>query len=440
MIGSIRAFLQTRATSEAWKSLLKDTVQTEVFRQGAAMSFWRILSLAFATVASIWAARCLGPENLGISAMIISTMLQLSLLVNFNHTPLLVRLYKHRPTKEAQNELIATVFTFRRTASAALIVLTVPLLLCLGLSPKWYLGILAGIPFFLLLTNLADWILQSEGQMAEYYKALTAQALVTASLYLFFFRPGIGPGYDVAVQALGMLVSSCVAWHFATRGRSKFPLYQWHLLPKIVPILYEGRWIALSGFVGYINNGFESPLLGYLSSIKELGIYRTATVLITGVSALLSMISALLYPRYIDWKKQGDAYLWSRQKKISLVFAALFLPLIILAFLLSPLFFYYVYSPVFARAAYPFAILLTARFVGVINGIYYGGLLAHRQDKSMLVITSTVSFICLGLNLLLIPHFGVMAAASVNLTNEFLVLTATFTLNRRLVHRQTLVA
>ena len=46
---------------------------------------WRGLALGAAAAGAIWAARCLGPGNMGISGMILSTANQLAILIDLRN-------------------------------------------------------------------------------------------------------------------------------------------------------------------------------------------------------------------------------------------------------------------------------------------------------------------------------------------------------------------
>jgi hypothetical protein len=79
-----------------------------VFRYGGQMVLWRGLALGAAAAGAVWAARCLGPESMGISGMILSTATQLAILIDLNQNTALVR--REVPRHDAQ-ELVAAVFT-----------------------------------------------------------------------------------------------------------------------------------------------------------------------------------------------------------------------------------------------------------------------------------------------------------------------------------------
>ena len=401
------------------QALMRDTLKTKFFKQGLKMSIARMISLAVGLVGSIWAARCLGPVNLGISGMIIGTVNQLVLLGSLNQNANLVRGYKNAASPGQAADLVSTAFTFRTLYTMAMMLVATIVMVIIGVPSTWIVGIIAAFPFFLFSVNVPDWVLQGEGNMPACYMVGTLQALVIAGLYFVFFRPGMSPGSDVIVWAIGTGIYFGVGWYIAV-GKRKIKLFQPRLAPAMFPILGEGRWLILMGLVNYVLVNLESPLLGYLHSIKEVGTYRAATQISMGMQAFLLMISDLMYPRLIEWRKEGIEVLWQRQKKVAIVLAGGLLPMGLLAFLITPIFFHYCYGSAFQRAAYPCALLLFSRLVAVLTRIYGYGLVAQKEDRKLAIVCSGIAVFSLASNCIFIPTYGIYASSINNLISEIL--------------------
>jgi len=82
-------------------------------------------------------------------------------------------------------------------------------------------------------------------------------------------------------------------------------------------------------------------------------------------------------------------------------------------------------------AAIPFAILLTSRFVIVINSLLAQGLWVHSEDRKVFWVALPTALISLVANLLLLPKYGMFAACSVNLLSELLILIGCFIFAKR---------
>jgi O-antigen/teichoic acid export membrane protein len=390
----------------------------------------RAFSLGIGFLGSIWSSRCLGPDKLGISGMIIGTITPLVLVINLNQTAHYIRLYRGHALENERNDLISIISTYKIVASCTVMVIAIPLLLFGHFSSAWHLGLVAAFPYFFLTANAADWLLQSEDNVPATSRALTIQALVTTSLYFLIFRPGISAGADLVTQTVGLSIASAYAW-FTALNRRKIRLFDWKKLRLIFPIIAEGRWLIATGTAVYIFTALEVPLLGWLYSLKELGIYRTAVVLVGGITAFTAYWPILLYPRMIEWNQKGVVYLWERQKRVLTYFALFAVCLSGGAFLFAPLGYHFLYGPAFQRGAYPFAILLTAKLVSLPNGILSWGMLAQKRDRALFKIMVYVSAFSLASNLIFIPKFGAFGASTTSLLSELFMFSRVMASIRR---------
>jgi O-antigen/teichoic acid export membrane protein len=410
-------------------------LRNRTFNHSLQINALRAVSLGIGFLGSVWASRCLGPEKLGISGMIVGTVAPLILIINLNQTAHFIRLYRSRATEADRDDLVSIISTYKIAACLIVMLVAVPLLLLGHFSSLWYLGLAAGFPYFFLMANVADWLLQSQDKIPAITRAVAIQAVVTTSLYFLFFRPGMSAGADLVIQDIGLSVSLTMAWYTALRGR-KLRLFQWSKLRLIVPILQEGRWLIAVGCAVYIFTSLDQPLVGWLYSLKEVGIYRTSIVLVGGVGAFPGYLPMLLYPRMLEWHQIGPHHLWERQKKVLIYFGLFVVFLSSCAFLLAPLGYHYIYGPAFQRGAYPFALLLSAKLMAAMSGILGWGMVAQKKDRTLFTIMVYVAIFSLGSNLFLIPRFGALAASGINLLSEILMFVLIFTHNQRALSRE----
>jgi O-antigen/teichoic acid export membrane protein len=152
-----------------------------------------------------------------------------------------------------------------------------------------------------------------------------------------------------------------------------------------------------------------------------VGHYRTACTLANAVHAFVAIVPVLLYPRMIEWAGQGARALWQHQLRVIVVASWCFLPLAVTVFAFSPILYRLIYGAEFLPAAYPFAVLVVAKMLMMLGGIYGCGIAAQGHDRWLLLITSITAAISLPLNLLLIPRFGILGAAAVAAASEAVV-------------------
>ena len=406
----------------ATANLLAKAWRNKTFNHSLQINAMRAVSLGIGFLGSIWASRCLGPNNLGISGMIIGAIAPFVLVINLNQISHYIRLYRGYASDAERDNLVETIATYKITACLVLMLAAVPFLILWNFPATWYVGLIAAFPYFFLTVNAPDWLLQGQDNIPASTRALTVQALLTTCLYLLFFRPGISAGTDLVVQDIALAIAMAFAWHTALKSRT-VRLFRWSKLRQIIPIIGEGRWLIATGCAVYIFTSLDQPLVGWLYSIKEVGIYRTSIVLVGGVGAFTGYLPMLLYPRMLEWNQVGPAHLWHQQKKVLTYFGMFTIALTMGAFLFGPLIYHYIYGPAFQRGSYPFAFLLGAKLIAVMNGILGWGLVAQKKERALFISMVYVATFSLLFNLIFIPFFGAIGASSVNMLSEVLMLT-----------------
>lgn len=428
--------------------LLRAARTSPLLRQIGQMITTRGIGLAVAAAGSIWSARCLGPEKLGISGMILSLVAPMTLLVDLNQDVSLVRRYKMCETDERRVQLIRESYIFRGLLCLAYMALAASVLALTGLpGAEWKMGIVASFPLLLVSVNQGAWVLQAQENMPARYRALMLQSVISAACYFAFFRPGrMSAGADIIVMALAVGTEYLLGWWYSRRPlRAAFASTRgfavWRssdfrrALRTAGGAFWAARWVAITGLVSYLYIFLQSPLVGLLLGHEALGKYRTAGTLLNAFQAFAAMIPALLYPRMIEWHHIGPAHLWAKQMKFARVALCFFVPGALAAFFVAPHAYRLLYGPAFLSAAYPFALLLVARMIGVINGIFGWGLWAQHRDGLMLKLTIGGAIVSLPLNFFLIPRFGLLGASAVCVICETLMLFATAWASRALLRQ-----
>ena len=424
-----------------------------MLRQVRQMMTTRGIGLVIAAAGTIWAARCLGPEKLGISGMILSLLAPVTLLVDLNQDVALVRRYKICETDDARARLIRETFIFRGLLCLAYVAAVSCVLAITGLpGADWHLGVMAAFPLLLVSVNQGAWVLQAQENMPARYRALMLQSAISAGCYFAIFRPGRVPaGTDIIVMAAAVGAEYSLGWWYARRplrpafsSQAGFSIWRWSEMSSGLrtagEAFWAGRWLAITGLLSYLYIYLQSPLIGLMLGNEALGHYRTAGTLLNAFQAFAAMVPALLYPRMIEWHRIGPEHLWAKQLRLAGTALCFFIPGACAAFLFAPYFYKALYGPAFLSAAYPCALLLVARMIAVVNGIFGWGLWAQHRDRLMLWLTIATAVISLGLNFSLIPRFGLVGASSVCVLCETLMLFATAAASRIVLRQAAVVA
>jgi O-antigen/teichoic acid export membrane protein len=407
-----------------------------LLNKAAIMVGARGLGMAFGALGSVWAARCLGPLNFGISGMVQSLVLLTGVLITVIYPLVLIRDYKNAPDDEARNHLIQVTNGFRLAVSLAFCALAAPIL-GLRLEPAafhfagWFF-----LPILFLNALQPAWIFQAAEK--QHFQSLLAviQPALTAAYYMLFIRPGMSAGSDLLGITLVSALMTFIYWRAVFkltpfRGRF-FTLDQWW---EAWALILKSRWLFLSALAIYIYNSLDQPLLGWLHSLEEQGRYRTAVRVTDAAQGFLTILPTIFFPRFVEWRKKGEEFFWGRQRKLLVLGGFLGGLAVAAGFILIPLLYPLVFGAVYARAAWPCAILISAKIVDVLGQIFSLGLMTdHAYDKAVLAATLGTAVFSLGLNLLFIPRFGMYTAATVNLMSETIMLAVCFWVARRRIH------
>jgi len=406
------------------ESYLSVISKKNVLNQAAIMTGARILGLALGAVGMVWAARCLGPKNLGLSGMVQNVVVQASLLIGIISPTVLVREYKNAKSEKAKNRLVQATNGFRLLLATVLCAIA-GLIMGFGLVPSAYR--FAGwffIPIFLLTSIQPTWIFQATEK--QHFQSMIAviQPALAALLYLVWFKPGMSAGADLLVNSIVAIVMTIILWKAVYKlSILKEAFFKFDQMKEILALIYRSRWLFMSVFAIYIYTILEQPLLGWLYSLEELGKYRTAVNATNAAQAFFTIIPVILYPRFIEWRKRGEDILWRRQLKLAAFFSVGGGLISLLGFVIIPFLYPVVFGLAFAQAAIPCAILFLSKIVVIITGIFYWGLVTDdRHDRYLSLAMLGTAFLSLFLNLILIPKWGMYAASTVNLTSEFIVL------------------
>ncbi|MDA0346006.1 MAG: oligosaccharide flippase family protein [Verrucomicrobia bacterium] len=392
-----------------------------LFNKAGSMVFWRMSALILSLGSSVWIARCLGPTELGRAGFIIATTSQVLLLISVCPDAYAVRKLKESGDVDDTLTLVVTA----RALFSMLYIAILGVFFAFGVIPATWAGLVfLGMIIPILLTFQPVWLLQAQENQPAQYKSGALVALVAFIFVVGFIRPGDFASKDLISRFLGLSAGVWAAWWMTGKGN---PLKYVSLRQCSRALIYawNGRSIYLTQIIIYIYVGLELPMLGYLVSVDELGMYRTATQLVIAVNSFFAMVPLLLYPRFIEWQKQSLGYLWEQQKKIFRLLLAAAIPLGVIFLVVGPLVYQYLYGSAYAQVGLPFGILMCSKLIVLLNGVFAWGLWAISKDSAMLIVFSGVAVFSLCSNLIFIPKYGMLAAALVNFSSETLILLLT---------------
>lgn len=384
-------------------------------RQAAWLFGLNTFAKGLAFVGSAYAAKCLGPANLGISALVLSLSQFVGVVVGGGLDAVAVRRIARDPG--CARSLTKTIVGFRIRLLAVILPLGLgAALVCFPWSQAlaWSAGAL------LPLVTALGLVFVFQG-----LERLPMQALVSvltsmlAALGYFLFRPGMLVGSDLAVMALSGLVGVAVSFRlFNAISREAGASTE---APCIKALLVESRPYWALAVVVYCYFSLQIPLVGYMAGNKMLGVYRSALLLSAGLDLFYYSINALLLPRLVAWHQHGHAYLWSRQRELFGLFLLLGGGVSAVLIWTAPPFYHRFFGAEFEGAIRPFQILVVGRLVVFVGQIYAFTLTALHLDRQFFWASLAGAVFSISANLLLVPRFGIAAAAVVSVLAEILV-------------------
>jgi O-antigen/teichoic acid export membrane protein len=399
------------------KSKLVRLRQSNFARNAAWLLVLNLLSRGIAFFATAYAMRSLGPVNLGISALIQATVQQVALVSNCGFDTIAVR----RIASDHGNTSVVTTTAVTFRLALAVLASFVWVIVCYLVIPKpqrwvWLMGALIMISG----TGSITFVFSGLEKLPTQNAIGTGGVLLSAIAYFAFFHPGMFLGADLIVIASVGLATTGVSWWVYHRLLGFWPVGR--VVFGQLRLLFRESWrYWLLAVIVFFYSVFQFPLIAYLLGPRELGIFRSAFGLAAGVELLFNSVNSLLLARLVNWKMMGLSVMWHRQKKLSLAFLIIGLPIVSILIFTAPMIYSLLLGGAFEEGVQIFQILVVGRLVVFIGQIYSWGLVAAGHDNQFLGASLLGAAMSVTMNLLLIPKFGLLGAAYVSVMSEVLV-------------------
>ncbi|WP_432201603.1 oligosaccharide flippase family protein [Erythrobacter sp. W53] len=381
----------------------------------------RIASAAILMATTVVMARTMGPEDLGSYAFAISIISFVTLIVQLGFPEMTVREVAQQ-VELRRNRLLARYLRHAYTTMISLSILAVSALALLPtffgpiFEVRWEV-ILAGLPLILILPMMAQarGILHGTGRSVQ---SILGQQLYRPGMFLLFLTLALvlgltlSPITAMALQGLASLFAMLIMKYRAYLAIPKLGR------PIIVPARRLASW-SLSAFmftgvaaVQLINTKFDTIALGVLLGDTEVGLYAVCVQLSQAAGAMLMITAVVATPGISRASASGDDHLAERicRQSAQLSLAA---ALVALAgtFFVGEWFITIIFGPEYTQIWLALMILLAGQTLAALFGPVANLLNMRNQERSTLTLTGLASLINIALNLLLIPHYGLVGAA-----------------------------
>jgi O-antigen/teichoic acid export membrane protein len=384
------------------------TVQRNFFALGAGEAIARLIAFA----ATVYLARTLGPGAYGIIGLATAVLLYFTYLADCGIETLGVR--EIAADHSRATTLAPAVLSLRLTVAFLLAVLLAVLGLVVLPQPDGAILAVYGLTLLGVGAN-TRWIhLGLEDAPRVAIARIAGESTMVLLVILLVRSAG-----DLAAVPLAQFTGDMLAMFLLAlwlRRRGVFLPLRWDR-PAAGPVLRRAFPLVLHALLGLMIYNSDLIFLRAFWSPADVGQYVAAYTLISFLLNLGIAYSQSLLPTLTRLAPEPVRQKALYQTSMAQVFAAAF-PLAVGGFLLAPGIIGFVFGPGYAASTTALQILIWTVPVAFYRNVPQMALIAAGRQDRVLRITFVSAMLNLGLNILVIPGYGMVGAAAATLGTE----------------------
>ena len=378
----------------------------------------RILQTGLSFFVSVWVARYLGPEQLGVLNYAASFVALLSPLAGLGLDAIIVRDIAKEPS--SKNRTLGTAFLLLLTSGTLTFLLSIVLILHLKADntlAQWVVGILSAGTLFQAFNTVDLWF-QSQTQ-AKYSVLAKRSAYVALTLIrivlIQFHAPLIAFAWarlaEIALAAVGLAV---------VYRQQEGQIRDWRFSVHRAEMLLRDSWpLIIAGFSTSIYAGIDQIMLGQMATLKSVGTYSVAVRLSEFWDFIPVILAQSALPALARQHEESEAAFMSNLQKFFDLMAVIWFGIAVVVSVLSPWIISTLYGTAYAGSASILTIYVWGQFgsnFGVARNLYM-----NIKNVLKLSVAISVSGAALNilLNLFLIPLYQELGAAIATLITYF---------------------
>jgi len=398
--------------------------QAKLFRDFSGTMLWQVLGKLFQVVGMVYATRCLGPDNVGVSRTIITLAMTLQLCLAFGLDAVAVRHVAKGLAKAG--EIAPAIFTFRFTLGllAAVLWAVAVLLSDLVGGEKW--AWLVGALFLLVCCMDYSWLFQATEQMPRASRFQLVSSVMASLWFILFFKSGQAVGSDLYVLLVANALVVGTVWWRVSRELG-FRCLSPACLAGAGKLLREAWLIWLFNLGYYLLANMAQVMTFFIIGKESGGLFGSAQYLVLALQMFLHYFGILMAPRLMVWHKANLAMF--RRRVLLIAGGASTVGLVAFGVLWAITDWLYpvLFGEAFASAAGLLPWLVLGKFFAVGTAMFTWGLWAEHRDKLPVLCCLPCCVISGALYFVLLPKYGNAASAWLTLGAETALLIASAT-------------
>lgn len=387
-----------------------------IARNLLSVGFSNIFSQFITFLIITYAARILGKEGFGVINLAQVITLYLSTFTIFGLQTFGIReISKDR--KEAKriiSEIVSTRFLMSIIAFAVLVLITV--FINKPASFKLLL-VLYGLTLFPIAIN-TDWFFSGIQEMQHNAVYNIIRNIVPYLLLLVFLKDDKNINLIPAFTLLGLILG-VIYQNYVIRFKEKISFTLLIKKATYIKCVRCGIPFLLSSMLAMVNSNIDKVIMGFTRSEGELGLYSAGYNIIFFLINVIAIIFTVIFPLFISYYHEKK---WDELSKIcnfaSRLICLIAVPILFGGLLLSKDIIVLLFGIEYTDGYKPFMILIVYIFILFIREIYGYQLNAWNMEKEYLKAVGISSGLNFLFNLILIPLYGMFAAAWVTTLSE----------------------
>lgn len=405
------------------KQSLFSALSSGLFRTGLRSGMVRILSLGLTLLVSVFLARVMGAEGLGLYALAMSVIGLIGVVALMGMPSLILRETAQANADQDWATLRGLWFWGARRvlslSAGAILLMGLAMLLTPGWFPDGILPVLAlGLPLVLLtaLAAMRAAALQGLGLIlpSQIPDALVRPVLLLAMVGVAYLGMGqrLTPQVVIVLNTVAVGVCFVIGAVLLIRARPEG-------MRQDTTRIVQGRawnravWtLALIAGAQSLMANADILMLGWWKPPEQVGYYRVATSG-AGLCAIgLGVVAGVVNPRFAAlFRTKDQAALAALAPKAALASFALAVPVAVVFLIWGSDVLRLVYGAAFTPAAPVLAILAVSQLVNTFFGSCIGLLNMTGHERSTMISFLTATAVNIALNAALIPPYGMEGAA-----------------------------